>query len=156
MFFFTDSPQANYPFVFTSNWRFLRRKDIVLVLVGRRTSCLSLLRIRLTYIGGKSYEREGEEICKKSLCLPVQGSRGGPGRKSLWSFPINRGNWRIGSAVTFSPSVKCLWPLYLPLLSRVCECGCGGEGVSGLICNWSSYKYVFVPCLCFFVFVFVL
>ena len=125
-FFFTDSPQANYPFVFTSNWRFLRRKDIVLVLVGRRTSCLSLLRIRLTYIGGKSYEREGEEICKKSLCLPVQGSRGGPGRKSLWSFPINRGNWRIGRAVTFSPSVKCLWPLYLPLLSRVCECGWGG------------------------------
>ena len=53
-------PQANYRFAFTSSWRFLRRKDIVLVLVGRRrTSCLSLLKIRLTYIGGKSYEESG-------------------------------------------------------------------------------------------------
>ena len=54
-------PEANYPFVFTTSSRFLSRKDIVLVLVGRRTSCLSLLRIRLTYIGGKSYERKGKK-----------------------------------------------------------------------------------------------
>ena len=127
--FFPVAPhQLYHRFVLMSSSTCLRRKDIVPDLVRRRTSCLSLLRIRLTYIGGKSYEREGEEICKKSLCLPVQGSRGGPGRKSLWSFPINRGNWRIGRAVTFSPSVKCLWPLYLPLLSQVCECGWGGEG----------------------------
>lgn len=53
--FFPVAPhQLYHRFVLMSSSTCLRRKDIVPDLVRRRTSCLSLLRIRLTYIGGKS------------------------------------------------------------------------------------------------------